>query len=114
MIVLSASLEADIRSLVLLKICLAIIIITFLKYVYIVNMSPMLMIQRMTIIFRKTAPTSMANCSAYRPPLRFILFGILTTRAFQRVVNHSCGWSMSQEICNQNWYDFQKYGGLLL
>ena len=76
MIVLSASLEADIRSLVLLKICLAIIIITFLKYVYIVNMTPMLMIQRMTIIFLKTAPTSMANCSAHRPPLRLISYSL--------------------------------------
>merc|ERR1711936_252157 len=64
----------------------------------------MLMIQKMTIIFRKTAPTSMENCSA--PEIDFILFGILTTRAFQRVVNHSCGWSMSREICNQSWYDF--------
>ena len=40
------------------------------------------------------------------PEIDFILFGILTTRAFQRVVNHSCGWSMSREIRNQSWYDF--------
>ena len=48
------------------------------------------------------------------PEIYFILFGILTTRAFQRVVNHSCGWSMSREICNQSWYDFPKYDGLPL
>merc|ERR1711888_248943 len=38
------------------------------------------------------------------PEIDFLRFGILTTRAFQRVVNYSCGWSMSREICNQSWY----------
>ena len=48
------------------------------------------------------------------PEIGFILFGILTTSAFQRVVNHSCGWSMSRAIRNQSWYDFPKYDGLPL
>ena len=48
------------------------------------------------------------------PEIDFILFGILMTRAFQRVVNHSCEWSMSREICNQSWYNFPKYDELPL
>ena len=93
-----------------------------LKYVDIVNMSPaptpypstpspliprIFMLQRKSIENRTNFDRELLGSQATYD-IDFILFGILTTISFHRVLKHSWGWSMSRAIRVQSWSDFPK------